>query len=102
MIPLSWILIFSMALFCIGLFGALARRNAISILLGIELMFNAVNINLLTFWRYLHFEKINGLVFVAIVFAVAAAETAAGLALIISAYRNKRTIIANDFDTMKG
>ena len=102
MIPLSWILIFSMALFCIGLFGALARRNAISILLGIELMFNAVNINLLAFWRYLHFEKINGLVFVAIVFAVAASETAAGLALIISAYRNKRTIIANDFDTMKG
>jgi len=102
MIPLSWILIFSMALFCIGLFGALARRNAISILLGIELMFNAVNINLLAFWRYLHFEKINGLVFIAIVFAVAAAETAAGLALIISAYRNKRTIIANDFDTMKG
>ncbi|MEI8131475.1 MAG: NADH-quinone oxidoreductase subunit NuoK [Leptolinea sp.] len=102
MIPLSWILILSMALFCIGLFGALARRNAISILLGIELMFNAVNINLLAFWRYLHFEKINGLVFIAIVFAVAAAETAAGLALIISAYRNKRTIIANDFDTMKG
>jgi NADH-quinone oxidoreductase subunit K len=102
MIPLSWILIFSMALFCLGLFGALARRNAIGILLGIELMFNAVNINLLAFWRYLHFEKINGLVFIAIVFAVAAAETAAGLALIISAYRSKRSIIANDFDTMKG
>jgi NADH-quinone oxidoreductase subunit K len=102
MIPLSWLLIFSIALFCIGLFGALARKNAISILLGLELMFNAVNINLLAFWRYLHFEKINGLVFIAIVFAVAAAETAAGLALIISAYRNKRTDIANDFDTMKG
>lgn len=102
MILLSWILIFSMALFCLGLFGALARRNAIGILLGIELMFNAVNINLLAFWRYLHFEKINGLVFIAIVFAVAAAETAAGLALIISAYRSKRSIIANDFDTMKG
>lgn len=102
MIPLSWILIFSIALFSIGLFGALARKNAISILLGIELMFNAVNINLLAFWRYLHFEKINGLVFISIVFAVAAAETAAGLALIISAYRNKRSVDANDFDTMKG
>jgi NADH:ubiquinone oxidoreductase subunit K len=102
MIPLSWILVFSMAMFCLGLFGALARKNAISIILGIELMFNAVNINLLAFWRYLHFEKINGLVFVAIVFAVAAAETAAGLALIISAYRNKRSVDANDFDTMKG
>jgi NADH:ubiquinone oxidoreductase subunit K len=102
MIPLSWILIFSMALFCLGLFGAMARRNAISILLGIELMFNAVNLNLLAFWRYLYFEKINGLVFITIVFAVAAAETAAGLALIISAYRSKRSIDANDFDTMKG
>jgi NADH:ubiquinone oxidoreductase subunit K len=102
MIPLSWILIFSLALFSLGLFGALARKNAISILLGIELMFNAVNVNLLAFWRYLHFEKINGLVFVAIVFAVAAAETAAGLALIISAYRNKRTVDANDFNSMKG
>jgi NADH-quinone oxidoreductase subunit K len=102
MIPLSWILIFSIALFSIGLFGALARKNAISILLGIELMFNAVNVNLLAFWRYFYFEKINGLVFISIVFAVAAAETAAGLAIIISAYRNKRTVDTNEFDTMKG
>ncbi|NMB53854.1 MAG: NADH-quinone oxidoreductase subunit NuoK [Leptolinea sp.] len=102
MIPLSWILIFSFALFFIGLFGAVARKNAISILMGIELMLNAVNINLLAFWRYLHFTHINGLVFMAVVFAVAAAETAVGLALIISAYRNRRTINAGDFDSMKG
>jgi NADH:ubiquinone oxidoreductase subunit K len=102
MIPLSWILIFSLALFFIGLFGAMSRKNAISILMGIELMLNAVNINLLAFWRYFHFARINGLVFIAIVFAVAAAETAVGLALVLSAYRNKRSVAANDFDTLKG
>ena len=52
MIPLSWYLIFAAALFCIGLFGVLARKNAIAILMGIELMLNAVNINLVAFWRY--------------------------------------------------
>jgi NADH:ubiquinone oxidoreductase subunit K len=102
MIPLSWILIFSLALFFIGLFGAMSRKNAISILMGIELMLNAVNINLLAFWRYFHFARINGLVFIAIVFAVAAAETAVGLALVLSAYRNKRSVATNDFDTLKG
>ncbi len=102
MIPLSWILIFSLILFFIGLFGAVARKNSISILMGIELMLNAVNINLLAFWRYLYFARIDGFVFIAVVFAVAAAETAVGLALVISAYRNKRTVVADDFDMMKG
>ncbi|NLF51421.1 MAG: NADH-quinone oxidoreductase subunit NuoK [Leptolinea sp.] len=102
MIPLSWILIFSMTLFLIGLFGAVSRKNSISIIMGIELMLNAVNINLLAFWRYLHFARIDGLVFIAVVFAIAAAETAVGLALIVSAYRNKRTVVADEFDTMKG
>ena len=60
MIPLSWILILSAALFCIGLFGVLARRNAIAILLGVELMLNAVNINLVAFWRYLDPIQITG------------------------------------------
>ncbi len=70
MIPLSWILVFSFALFFIGLFGAIGRKNTISILMGIELMLNAVNINLLAFWRYLHSNQINGLVFITVVFAV--------------------------------
>lgn len=102
MIPLSWILIFSLVLFLIGLFGAVSRKNSISILMGIELMLNAVNINLLAFWRYLHFARFDGLVFMAVVFAIAAAETAVGLALIVSAYRIKRTVVADDFDSMKG
>lgn len=102
MIPLSWYLIVAAALFCIGLFGALARKNAIAILMGIELMLNAVNINLLAFWSYLHHDQMNGLVFAAIVFAAAAAETAVGLGLILSVYRRRGTVIASELDTMKG
>jgi NADH:ubiquinone oxidoreductase subunit K len=102
MIPLSWYLLVAAALFCIGLFGVLARKNAIAILMGIELMLNAININLLAFWSYLYSEQVNGLVFAAIVFAAAAAETAVGLGLVLSAYRRRGTVIANELDTMKG
>lgn len=101
MIPLSWYLILAAALFCIGLYGVLARRNAIAILLGIELMLNAVNINLIAFWRYLNPENISGQVFALIVFAVAAAEVAVGLALVISLYRRRHTIVAEDVDLLK-
>jgi NADH-quinone oxidoreductase subunit K len=101
MIPLSWYLILSAAVFCVGLFGVLARRNAVAILMGIELMLNAVNINLAAFWRYLSPEIIAGQVFVIIVFAVAAAEAAVGLALIISIYRRKNSVAADDINLMK-
>ena len=101
MIPLSWYLILSAALFSIGLFGVLARRNAIAILLGVELMLNAVNINLVAFWRYLNPLKMAGQVFAIIVFAVAAAEVAVGLALVISVYRNRKTVVADELDMMK-
>ena len=102
MIPLSWYLIFSAALFSIGLFGVLARRNAVAILMGVELMLNAVNINLLAFWSYLYGLQLNGLVFVTVVFAAAAAETAVGLALIISAYRRFDNVVADEMDLLKG
>jgi NADH-quinone oxidoreductase subunit K len=101
MIPLSWILILSAALFSIGLFGVLARRNAVAILLGVELMLNAVNINLVAFWRYLDPTQMTGQVFAIIVFAVAAAEVAVGLALVISVYRNRKTVVADELDMMK-
>lgn len=100
-IPLSWFLILSAALFSIGLFGVLARKNAIAILLGIELMLNAVNINLVAFWRYGTIAEMSGQVFAIIVFAVAAAEVAVGLALIISVYRRRNTVVADDLDLMK-
>jgi NADH:ubiquinone oxidoreductase subunit K len=101
MIPLSWYLIFSAALFCIGLFGVLARKNAVAILMGIELMLNAVNVNLVAFWRYLGSEQVTGQVFAIIVLAVSAAEVAVGLALVISIYRRKDTVIAENIDMMK-
>lgn len=101
MVPLSWYLIFSAALFSVGLYGVLARRNAIGILLGIELMLNAVNINLVAFWRYRYPESLNGQAFAVMVFAVAAAEVAVGLALIISIYRRRNTVVADDVDMMK-
>jgi len=101
MIPLSWYLIFAAALFSIGLFGVLARRNAIAILMGIELMLNAVNVNLVAFWRYITPENIAGQAFAVIVFAVAAAEVAVGLALFISIYRRRGTVAADEIDLMK-
>ena len=101
MIPISWFLVFSAALFCIGLFGVLSRKNAIVILMGIELMLNAVNVNLIAFWRYSTPELIAGQAFAVMVFAVAAAEVAAGLAIIISVYRRRGTISANEIDLLK-
>ncbi len=101
MIPLSWYLILAAGLFCVGLYGALARRNALAIIMGIELMLNAVNLNLVAFWRYLTPNLIAGQVFVLIVLAVAASEAAVGLALIISIYRRRSTIAAEDIDMMK-
>jgi NADH-quinone oxidoreductase subunit K len=101
MIPLSWFLVFSAALFSIGLFGVLSRKNAIAILMGIELMLNSVNVNLVAFWRYNNPVDISGQVFAVIVFAVAAAEVSVGLAIIIAIYRQRKTIVADDIDLMK-
>jgi len=101
MVPLSWYLILSALLFSIGLFGVLSRRNAVAILLGVELMLNSVNINLAAFWRYGDVNNMAGQVFAIIVFAVAAAEVAVGLAIVISVYRRRNTVIADDIDLMK-
>ncbi len=101
MISLTWYLIFAAALFSIGLYGVLARKNAVAILMGIELMLNAVNINLVAFWRYQDPTVITGQVFAVIVFAVAAAEVAVGLALIISLYRRKNTVVADEINMLK-
>lgn len=101
MVPLSWYLVFSAALFSIGLFGVLARKNAVAILIGVELMLNSVNVNLIAFWRYITPEMIAGQAFAVIVFAVAAAEVAVGLALIISIYRRRNTVAAEEIDMLK-
>jgi NADH:ubiquinone oxidoreductase subunit K len=101
MIPLSWYLLFAAALFCIGMYGVLARKNAVAILMGIELMLNSVNVNLLAFWRFRTPGLIAGQAFAIIVFAVAAAEVAVGLALIISIYRSRKTIAADEINMLK-
>ncbi|WP_322801167.1 NADH-quinone oxidoreductase subunit NuoK [Thermoflexus sp.] len=102
MVPLSWYLLVAAALFCIGVYGVLARRNAIAILMAIELMLNAVNLSLVAFWRYLHPTATTGQVFALFVLVVAAAEAAAGLALIISIYRNRETVDVENIDLLKG
>jgi len=88
-------------LFSIGMYGVLARKNSVAVLMGIELMLNAVNVNLLAFWRYLY-PNTNAQVFIAIVLAAAAAEAVVGLALIISAYRRRKTVVADELNLMKG
>jgi NADH:ubiquinone oxidoreductase subunit K len=100
-IPLSWYLIVAAVLFCIGIYGVLARRNAVGILMGVELMLNAVNINLVAFWRYLNPTDVSGQAFALFVLVVAAAEAVVGLALIISVYRDRRSIDAEQIDLLR-
>ena len=100
-IPLYWYLFVSAALFCIGLYGVMARKNAIAVLMGVELMLNAVNVNLVAFWRYITPSGVSGLAFASLIFIVAAAEAAVGLALIISVYRNTRSVDPEQIDSLK-
>jgi NADH:ubiquinone oxidoreductase subunit K len=101
MIALWMYLLVAAALFCIGAYGVLARRNAVAILMSVELMLNAVNINLIAFWRYLTPENMSGQAFTAFVFVIAAAEAAVGLAIIISVYRNRRSVAVEDVNLLK-
>ncbi len=103
MTPLHLSLLISTALFCIGLFGALARSNSILVLLGIELMLNAANINFIAFWRFgPNPAATNGMIFVLFSIAVAAAEAAVGLALIIAVYRHQKNIRLQEATVLKG
>jgi NADH:ubiquinone oxidoreductase subunit K len=103
MIPLYYYLILSAMLFAVGLAGALTRRNAILVLVGIELMLNAANLNFIAFWRYSpNPEALTGIMFVIFSIAVAAAEASVGLALIIAIYRHYKTINLDKIDSLKG
>ncbi len=101
MVPLWMYLVVAAALFCLGVFGVLARRNAIAILMCIELMLNAANINLVAFWRYQTPVQVSGQAFAIFVLAVAAAEAAVGLALIIAIYRRRQSVVVEDVDLLK-
>jgi NADH-quinone oxidoreductase subunit K len=101
--PLTAYLLLSALLFAIGLAGALTRRNAILVLVGIELMLNAANLNFIAFWRFgSHPEALTGVMFVIFSIGVAAAEAAVGLALIISIYRHYHTTNLEQMDSLKG
>ena len=101
--PLTSYLFVSSLLFSIGLAGALTRRNAILVLVGIELMLNAANLNFIAFWRYgPHPEALTGIMFAIFSIGVAAAEAAVGLGLIISIYRHYKTTNLDEIDSMRG
>jgi NADH-quinone oxidoreductase subunit K len=103
MTPLNGYLLISALLFAIGLAGAVTRRNAIVVLIGIELMLNAANLNFIAFWRFSRNpQALTGIVFVLFSIAVAAAEAAVGLALIIAIYRSRKTTNVDRVDSMKG
>jgi len=102
MVPLEWYLVLAAALFCVGTYGVLARRNAIAVLMSVELMLNAVNINLVAFWRHLEPGGATGQAFALFVYVVAAAEAAVGLALVIAIWRSQRTVVLEDINLLKG
>jgi len=98
--PLAGYLLVAALLFAIGLAGALVRRNAILVLIGIELMLNAANLNLIAFAR--HSGTMGGQAFALLVMGLAAAEVAVGLALVVALYRKKDTIQVDEIDLLKG
>jgi len=100
-IPIQAFLIVSSSLFCIGIWGLLNSRNAVRVLMSIELMLNAVNINLMAFSSYIDNNLIQGQVFTIFVITVAAAEAAVGLAILLSLYRNRVTVDMESFNLLK-
>lgn len=100
-IPLTHILVLSTLLFFIGMFGFLTRRNLIAMLMGLELMLNSVNINFIAFNKYLYPEQVDGLGFTIFIVAIAAAEAAVAIAIIINLFRTTNHIDAEQADSLK-
>ncbi|WP_223701070.1 NADH-quinone oxidoreductase subunit NuoK [Sutcliffiella deserti] len=100
-VPLSAYLVLALILFCIGLYGALTKRNTVIVLICIELMLNAVNINLVAFSKFGINPSITGQVFSLFTITVAAAEAAVGLAILIALYRNRKTVNIDEMNTLK-
>jgi NAD(P)H-quinone oxidoreductase subunit 4L len=98
---LQYVLLLAAALFCIGIYGLVTSRNAVRVLMSIELLLNAVNLNLLGFSNFLDPAGIKGQVFGIFVITVAAAEAAVGLAIILAIYRNRDTIDMEQFNLLK-
>ena len=101
MIPFEHVLILGAILFSIGAYGVLARRNAVLILMSVELMLNAVNINMIAFSVSLNPDRFTGLIFVVFIIAVAAAEAGLALAIILRLFRNRRTANVDEADLLR-
>jgi NAD(P)H-quinone oxidoreductase subunit 4L len=101
-ISLEHYLVLSAVLFAIGLFGALTKRNALVVLMCVEIMLNSVNIAMVGFSRYITPTELTGQIFAIFIIVVAAAEAAVGLAIVISIFRNRDTVDTTDVDLMKG
>lgn len=101
MVSISSYLMVALILFCVGLYGALTKRNAVIVLISIELMLNAVNINLVAFSKLGLHPGVAGQIFTLFTMTVAAAEVAVGLAILIALYRNKETVNVDEMDQMK-
>ncbi len=101
MLQLQYFLLLGAALFCIGIYGLISSRNAVRVLMSVELMLNAVNLNLMGFSNFLDPQNIKGQVFTVFVITVAAAEAAVGLAIILAIYRNRETIDMEQFNLLR-
>ena len=99
-VTLNQFLILAAVLFCIGVYGVLARRNGVLVLMSVELMLNAVNLNLIAFSAYLH--EVSGQVFALFVITIAAAEVGVGLAIVLLIYRNLRSPDLDQVDQLRG
>lgn len=100
-VPLSHILFVSTGLFFIGMYGLFTRRNLITMLMSVELILNSVNINFVAFNKYLYPDKLEGVFFTLFIIAIAAAEAAMAIAIIINLYRNLDSIDVDATDEMK-
>ncbi len=99
MVPASYYLVLSAVLFTLGAVGVLIRRNALVMFMSVEMMLNAANLALITYSRFL--ENVDGQVFVLLVMALAAAEVAVGLAIVVALYRHKETADVDEINTLK-
>ncbi len=99
--PVQWVLLLSTFLFSVGVYGVLSRRNAVIVLMSIEVMLNAVNLNLVAFNAMLPSQRLAGQIFALFVIAIAAAELGVGLAIVLLVYRNRATVSINELNLMK-
>ena len=99
--PLNWVLVLTTFLFCVGVYGVLARRNAVIVLMSVEIMLNAVNLNFIAFNGVVEGERLIGQVFALFVIAIAAAELGIGLAIVLLIYRNSFTVSLDEVNLLK-